>query len=102
MDPWSEMDEGREVAALEFLLWPITPSIAVAGEVFFGPGIYGAICSGSGWTFAKSAPEAPNASCCGPRRWVAEGVRGGVVADDGRGEGLGEEPPDLVATLEVW
>lgn len=41
------------------------------------------------------------ASCWAPRKGVEEGVRGGVGLVEGRGEGLGDVPPDLVASLEA-
>lgn len=50
---------------------------------------------------ASSAPDEPVASCWAPRNWVEEGVRGGVELVERRGDGLGDVPPDLVASLEA-
>lgn len=84
------------------MLWSIAPSVAVvAGGVFPGPSICGDICRASGWTLASSAPDEPVASCWAPRNWVDKGVRGGVELVEASGEGLGDVPPDLVASLEA-
>ena len=63
--------------------------------VGFGPEVWGAIWSGSGWALASPVP----ATSEGLSRWFEpKGVRGGVGMVDVDGEGA----PDRVASLELW
>ena len=75
------------------------PSAVSKMGVDLGPDVCGVICMSAGGTFVKSAPEA--CSCFSSCREVPAGVRGGVCSADICGEGRGDRPVVLVASLET-